>query len=336
MRTRVSALPVPTALAALVVLAVLAVLAVLLGGAVAPKAVADAATQPVVPVRTATPADDVNHPGSTTEWWYAEVSDPVTQQTFIVDLNARPAPETVTFWYDAQGNKTSAVSATTKPVTTDLPSVTSSAGRLAYDPFRRAYHLRYDANGYKADIWFDRALPGVTAGPMSYDGQWMDWTVSVGTSTVTGWVQPPGSAPISVDGWRGYHDHNWGDFLLNSPAYTGWEWGVSHQSDGTASVYGGVLDGSGAWQGVLADITPRGTTACQAGVSLSDWSSYATYAYPATVGLSCLDGRLPASTFHVVGPYVLNAGTFAFTEAVSRTTPGSVGLTEHLRTAAHQ
>ncbi|MEV5551896.1 hypothetical protein AB0L35_38175 [Streptomyces sp. NPDC052309] len=311
-----------------------AVTAILIGITAAPEAVADTSAS-TIPVRTATPADDVNHPGTATEWWYAEVSDPGTKQTFIVNFVARPTPSSIAFWYDANGNKTHQLSLATPAVTTDQPSVSSSAGSLGYDSARGAYHLVYNANGYKADIWFDNALPGVTAGPINYDGQWMSWTVPVGTSTVTGWVQPPGSDRISVNGWRGYHDHNWGDFLLDSQSYSGWEWGVSHENDGSATLYGGVVDGDGVWQGVLADVTPQGTSGCQTDISLSDWTSQDNFAYPATVGLNCRDNSITPRTFHVVGPHVVNVGTYTFTEAVTQTEPGSVGLNEHFRTLAH-
>jgi hypothetical protein len=108
-----------------------------------------------------------------TEWWYASVVDPATKRALIIVISSAPVSATATFWYDTAGNKSHRVSLTT-PVHVDPgPQVSSSAGNLTYDPARHAYHLVYHANGYLADIWFANALPGITTGPMAYDGQSM-------------------------------------------------------------------------------------------------------------------------------------------------------------------
>lgn len=290
----------------------------------------------------ATPADDVAHPGSQTEWWYASVVDPVTRRAFIVAIASAPVPATGALWYGAGGSKSSLISVTTPVVATAGPQVSSSAGVLSYDSTRQAYHLIYNANGYAADIWFDNALPGVTLGPLVLDGQWISWTVPVATSTVTGWVRPPGGAVVSVNGWRGYHDHNWGDFSLFDQRYSGWEWAISHEPataadpHGHASLLGGMVSGDGTWQGVLAHIDQAGTTFCPSTIQLSDWTSTEAYAYPATVKATCTDPSMNlADTFTVTDPYVLNFIMSTTTESVGQSTPGSVGLIEHFRTLTH-
>jgi len=156
-------------------------------------------------------------------------------------------------------------------------------------------------------------------------------------------VKPPGAAAaVSVDGWRGYHDHNWGDFSLFDQRFSGWEWAVSHEPatkanpHGQASLLGGVVSGDGTWQGVLVHIDQAGTTFCPSAIRLSDWTSAEAFAYPGTVGASCSDPtRKLSSTFTVTDPYVVNMILSTITESVGKTTPGSVGLIEHFRTLSH-
>lgn len=311
---------------------------------VAPPA-ATALTSPAeVPLRVASPSDDVAHPGSYTEWWYASVINPATGETFIANQLANPVPTSVSFWYDRSGHKAHTSTPTTAVVTDSRPSIKSNAEHLYYDAERAAYHLTYSFNGISADIWFDNAKPGVTWGPLNYDDQTMSWTVPVATSTVSGWVWPAGYAePISVDGWRGYHDHNWGDFDLGNQDYTGWEWGISHRSDGTAELMGGVIDSAGRWHGVQAG-AGNGTSFCRSSdlvsastaVSLSNWATYDGFTYPKTVTTRCTDGgNVGPFTYSVTDPYVVDQGLFSFTEAVGHTTPGSAALIEHFRSRSH-
>ncbi|MFD0689458.1 hypothetical protein [Actinomadura fibrosa] len=298
-----------------------------------------------VPGKLAEPSDDGPHPGSATEWWYTHVMDPATHRTFIAMLFTAPVPTGVIFWYPERGQKLVLPELTAKVTATDGPVVDSSAGSLVYDRGRRAYHLVWTGAWAKADIWFDNALPGVTGGPITYDGgQTMYWSSPVATSRVNGWLQPPGaSSPISVDGWRGYHDHNWGNFNVADQSYSGWEWGVSHEPDGTATLLGGVVKGDGTWQGVVGRVTATETYGCMSTVELSDWKVSGLFSYPETTRLTCpssllatpdgLKGERPGldRTFHVVDPFILDVGVLALPESLGATVPGSLGLIEHIR-----
>lgn len=299
-----------------------------------------------VPGKLAEPSDDGPHPGSTTEWWYTHVMDPATHRTFIAMLFTAPVPTAVIFWYPEKGQKVVLPEPTAAVTAKPGPDVDSSAGSLVWDAARRAYHLRWHGIFAKADIWFDRALPGVTGGPIRYDGgQTMYWSAPVATSRVRGWLQPPGSSSrVSVNGWRGYHDHNWGEFSVADQRYSGWEWGVSHEPDGTATLLGGVVKGDGTWQGVVGRVTARATYGCMTSIELSDWRTSGLFSYPETTTLSCpssllatpqgLKGARPGlrTSFHVVDPFVLDAGLLALPESLGRTVPGSLGLIEHIRT----
>ncbi|SDH84886.1 hypothetical protein SAMN05192558_105334 [Actinokineospora alba] len=306
---------------------------------------ATAAPQPPA-ITVATASDNVAHPGSATEWWYVSVIDPATGATFIAQQFTAPLPVTNSFFYAESGAKAHMTSSTTQPVTTSAPSVCSNAMCLSYDAMRRAYHLVYAANGVTADLWLDTIRPGITTKkPLAYDDQEMFWTVPVATSTVSGWAWPVGApAPISVDGWRGYHDHDWGSFDLGDQRYTGWEWGISHHPDGSAQLMGGVIGGDGRWQGVMAKVTPTATTFCQSdssvdptALTLSAYSTHHGFDYPETVRTKCSDGTPAAGpfTFAATDPYLVNEIVFAFTESVGHTVPGSVALIEHFRTASH-
>jgi hypothetical protein len=251
----------------------------------------------------------------------------------------------VIFWYPEEGQKLVLPEPVATVTAKDGPVVRSSAGDLVYDERRGAYHLTWHGLFAKADIWFDKALPGVTGGPIRYDGgQTMYWSAPVATSHVTGWLQPPGSSRISVSGWRGYHDHNWGNFNVVDQRYSGWEWGVSHEPDGTATLLGGVVKGDGTWQGVVGRVTRRETYGCMSTIKLSKWRVSGLFSYPETTTLTCpssllatpggLKGERPGlnTAFHVVDPFILDVGVLALPESLGRTVPGSLGLIEHIRT----
>ncbi|GAA3243164.1 hypothetical protein [Actinocorallia longicatena] len=298
-----------------------------------------------VPGKLAEPSDDGPHPGSTTEWWYVHVMDPATKRTFIAMLFTAPIPTALIFWYPEKGDKLVLPEPVLEVKASAGPVVTSSAGSLVYDEARRTYHLKWHGLFASADIWFDNALPGVTGGPIRYDGdQEMYWSSPVATSVVTGWLKPPGSKKISVTGWRGYHDHNWGRFSVIDQSYSGWEWGVSHEPDGSATLLGGVVKGDGTWQGVVGRVTDTGTYGCMSTIRLSDWRVSGLFSYPETTRLTCptsqlatpegLTGTMPGldRTFTVVDPFILDVGLLALPESLGRTVPGSLGLIEHIRT----
>lgn len=299
----------------------------------------------LVPGKLAEPSDDGPHPGSWTEWWYAHVMDPATRRTFIAMLFTAPVPTGLIFWYPETGPKLLVPALTREVTATDRPAVRSSVGSLVWDTDRELYHLTWDGGFAKADIWFENAVPGVTGGPIRYDnGQEMYWTSPVATSHVKGWLKPPGGRKTSVDGWRGYHDHNWGRFNIADQGYSGWEWGVSHEPDGSATLLGGVVKGDGTWQGVVGRATPSETYGCMATLKLSDWTTHGLFTYPEKTNASCpstllatpggLVGERPGLDvdFHVVDPFILDVGLFALPESLGRTTPGSLGLIEHIRT----
>ncbi len=293
-----------------------------------------------IPTKLATPADNGPHPGSQTEWWYVHVTNPATGEVFIAQLFSAPLPLVNTFWYDKNGNKSHLTTATTPPVTTNQPSVCALAGCLKYDATKKAYNLKWSANGVTADLWLNNLKPGVTWGPATYDNQSLYWTVPAATSNVTGWIWPVGSLkPISVDGWRGYHDHNWGNFNLSDQAYAGWEWAVSHEADGSAELLGGVIDSKGDYRSVLADIAPDGTmTACPGTVThLSNFTKAGLFDYPRTVDTKCATPTpgVDPVRFGVTSPYQVTTPTFLFTESVGTTEPGSLALIEHFRTLLH-
>ena len=300
-----------------------------------------------VPTAVATPADDVSHPGlaggNTTEWWYAEVSDPNSSQTFILSLIQLPMPNVSDFWYDKYGNKSntqnslsSFTSSSTYP-----PNVQTSAGSLVYDTTAQAYHLVYNntSDGKSADIWFYGAHPGVTVGPDPVSGnQTMYWTNPVLTSSVSGWIKPGSfSQQISVNGWRGYHDHNYGKFDLTNQGWRGWEWGVSHNPGGGGFAMFSVINGDGTYAGETIHADSTGTTFCNADYTASNWTWNNGEWFPLQVVQNCPAAPSYHDTWTVTQPFVLNTfGIFLLDEGYGHSqVSGSVGLVEHGRTGTY-
>lgn len=300
--------------------------------------------------KIAEPSDDVAHPGVTTEWWYAGFMDPNSKRQIVLAIFTAPVPVvTAMMMY---GDETSPFSFAqglpnvTWPhggaVADGEPGIRTNVGEITFDAARHAYHVRVDA-GFKADIWLDRgALPGITeVMDIKNQGQWMGWSNPVATSFVTGNAQFPGGAQVDVTGWRGYHDHNWGNFTMVDQAVDGWEWGVSHEPDGGASIIGGLVRRGGQWTGSVVDVRPSGTRACYSStIDLSDWtsgSSYlsgSTFSIPGTITATCGPAeKYPfTKTFHLTEPLVADAGVVALSlEAPYSTIPGSRGMFEHVR-----
>jgi hypothetical protein len=312
--------------------------------AMAPVATRTAGASIAVPTAVATPADDVAHPGSgtTTEWWYAEVSDPSSSQTFILSLIQLPQKNSSDFWYDKNGSKSntqtslsSFTSSSTYP-----PNVQTNVGSLVYDTTAQAYHLVYNntSDGKSANIWFYGAKPGVTVGPDYVSGgQTMFWTNPVLTSSVSGWIKPgSSSSQISVNGWRGYHDHNWGKFDLTNQGWRGWEWGVSHNPDGSGTAMFSVVNADGTYAGETIHATATGTTFCNANYTASNWTWNNGEWFPLKVVQNCPAAPNYNDTWTVTQPYVLNTfGVFLLEEGEGNTVPGSVGLIEHGRTGSY-
>ncbi|AXQ31141.1 hypothetical protein D0B54_21755 [Solimonas sp. K1W22B-7] len=297
-------------------------------------------------IREAVPADDVVHPGSYTEWWYVNIVNPTTKETFIVTFNSAPIHTTSSFFYDKFGNKSHLIGPNSSFTFTGAPSVCSTAGCLVYHASSNQWHLNYAANGVTADIWLKNPRRGVTSGPLNYEGQTMSWTNPVATSVTSGWFWPANApGPISVNGWRGYHDHNWGNFDLSNQNYAGWEWAGSHEPNGGAKVMGGVIDGQGHWHGTIVDVDPAlGTRYCRSqstlaanALELSDWAVIDDFEYPRKVVTRCTTGSsLPVQTYTVTSPHKVLGFLFEFTESIGKTgTPGSAALIEHFRTYAY-
>lgn len=183
--------------------------------------------------KVAEPADDVVHPGVTTEWFYASFMDPGSKRQIIVTIFTAPVPMVnAVMMYGNGTDPLSPPPGTVVPsgfathggaVLDGLPGVRTDQGEMSFDPVRNAYHVRITST-FDVDVWLDRGqLPGATGRiDLRNRGQWMGWTSPVATSTVTGTVRFMGGEPIVVTGWRGYHDHNWGNFTMFDQVADGW------------------------------------------------------------------------------------------------------------------
>lgn len=348
----------------------LSLVAELPAAAASPAAIPMAAGQPwpprtdikrsdlrLLPGKLAELSDDGPHPGSAVEWWYVHVMDPKSRRVLVVVMASAPVSVTAAIWLPGTGAKVIAPDSLGKVTATARPgqlAVRSDAASLVWDKARRAFHLVMGGRFTQADIWFDRALPGPTGGPITFSGgQEFYWTAPVGTSYVKGWIKPPGSTQrVKVNDWRGYHDHNWAKLKVpgkppggNILPY-GWQWAVVHEPDGTATALGGVVDEYGTWRGAVGRATPQGTFGCMTTLKLSDWRVSGLYSYPNTTTASCpstlratpqgLTGKGPGLniTFRVVDPFILDAGLLGITQSKVRTVPGSLGMIEHLRSPA--
>ncbi len=292
--------------------------------------------------KIAEPGDDVAHPGVTTEWWYASFMDPASKRQFVIVIFNAPMPVIGAVEMYADGvravdyAKVPAVGRHGGAHLDGLPGIRTDRGEISYDQDKRAYRVRVDS-AVRADVWLDRGqLPGVTGViDAHHGGQWMGWTSPVATSTVRGWVQMPGGAPVDITGWRGYHDHNWGNFTMFDQVVDGWEWGVSHEPDGGASIIGGIVRRGGQWVGSVTDVRPSGTRLCTSStLELSGWTTTSTFALPHTITATCgpAEKHQFSKTFQLVDPVVADTGLLGMSfEAPYRTVPGSVGMFEHIR-----
>ncbi len=288
-------------------------------------AVAPTDTAPT-PVAVAKPIDDVEHPGSRTEWWYAHAMDPATGRTIIVTMFRDPLPAVGGFWYSETDMKR--WTELSLPVDHSGPGTSLQNGSITYDEARNAWRVRARTGGYTINFDLTDPRPGITAGPLKFGADAMYWTVPVATSNANGFLVTPEGARVAIRNWRGYHDHNWGPFSLESDQYRGWEWAVAHEPNGNAVLLGGVTPNDGPFKGVLARISPERTRFCRTGADLSDWTTLDGFRFPQTVSAAC--DKL-STTFTVTRPLVAGLSTHALTESVAVTeTPGSIGLVEHL------
>ncbi|MFC7447276.1 hypothetical protein [Rhodococcus daqingensis] len=302
--------------------------------------------------KLAEPGDDVAHPGVTTEWWYASFMDPHSKRQLVVAIFTAPVPLVgALMMYGDDVNPLSPGPDAPLPlgytphrgaVIDGLPGVRTDRGEMTYDEARGAYHVRVDSP-FRVDAWLDRGqLPGATGLiDLKNQGQWMGWTSPVATSEVTGAALLPGGELIDLTGWRGYHDHNWGNFTMVDQLADGWEWGVSHEPDGGASIVAGVVRRGAEWVGSVIDVRPSGTRLCTSSrLDLTEWThgsaplEGATFALPGRITATC-GPREPyqfSKTFHLTEPVVADTGLLALSlEAPYTTVAGSVGMFEHIR-----
>jgi len=282
-----------------------------------------------VVVTRAVPDDDVAHPGSRTEWWYVHAMDPATGRTIVVTLFSAPLALASGFLYTPEAMVDWA--GPTSARVHEGPGVTTAAGSVRWDPARGAWLVEQDAEGYRVRLTLTDVVPGLTAGELEFGDEAMSWTVQAATARADGEIVTPDGERIAVDGWRGYHDHNWGRFELESDQYEGWEWAVAHEPGGRSALLGGIVGLDGRFRGVLARFGPDGARWCRPAVELSSWTVTDGFRYPSTVDAGC-DGD--AVRFTVTRPYVAHLTSHALTESVARTAaPGSIGLVEHLARA---
>ncbi|MBJ8337852.1 hypothetical protein JGU71_03040 [Antrihabitans sp. YC3-6] len=300
--------------------------------------------------KIAEPSDDVAHPGVWTEWWYVHLMDPASMRQIVVAIFNAPVPMVGgVFMYPDGAEPISLANGLpsfsfphTGAVLDGLPGVRTNLGALNFDVAAGAYHLALTAP-FDIDVWLDgNPLPGATGRiDLKNAGEWMGWTSPVATSTARGSFGLPGAGRVDVTGWRGYHDHNWGNFTMIDQAADGWEWAVSHEPDGGAALLGGLVRRGGEWTGSITDVRPSGTRVCSSSIlEVSEWTDRpdflhgSTFSVPGKVTATCgpNEPHQFSKTFYVTDPIVADAGILALTlEAPYHTVPGSFGMLEHVR-----
>lgn len=301
----------------------------------------------------AKPEDNRMH-GGMTEWWYWHVVDPKSKLQYVGGLLNKPTPahfgvlqygrQKQPLAIDRRAPIPMSTSLAVRPKNDGLPGVRTGGASLNHDPVANTWHLKV-TTGFKADIWFDGWVPGVTGTIPLGTRRWMGWTSAVATSTARGWIQPPGGKRIDVSGWRGYTDHNWGDFNMFDNSTGGWEWGVVHEPDGGAKILGGLVERDGTWIGTAAAVKPGEAPKGCASTYMTQSDFYSgrsyftgqTFAMPGTVHIRCaalLEGYEGTEfTMKLLTPGVVDGGILAATaEAQYSTVPGSIGMYEHVRT----
>lgn len=291
--------------------------------------------------------------GGITEWWYWHVVDPKTKLQYVGGLINKPSAwhfgvlqygtKKQPIAFDRRAPIPMSMGRAIKPANDGKPGVRTPGMSLNYDETLKKWHLRV-TTGFKADIWFDGEWqPGIT-GTIPLGGRrWMGWTSAVVTSTATGWIQAPGGKKIDVTGWRGYTDHNWGDFNMFDNSTDGWEWGVVHEPDGGAKVLGGLVTRGGTWIGTAGEMKPgQPPKGCASTImeqsdfySGSNYFTGQTFAMPGRVHIRCAPGDEDDVDFtmKLLTPGIVDGGILAATaEAQYSTVPGSIGMYEHVRT----
>ena len=206
-------------------------------------------------LRTATPADDGAHPGAgdRTEWWFVSATDPERGFSVAAALGSTfpgNPPATVVFLYlpDGAVHTVAAARVLDGEPATDRADVRLGPDRL-WSPRPGVTRVRIDMptgiplfGGSPGPVSLDLTLratnPGFTAGPLALpEGQDLSWTVGAPAARVDGVVRVDGRT-FRLDGARGYHDHNYGEFDLADDAHGGWDWSAIHLPGGRSLVSG--------------------------------------------------------------------------------------------------
>lgn len=120
------------------------------------------------------------------------------------------------------------------------------AGCRAVQEPSGAYRLTLDEGGVSVELLYQPLAPGWRPGTgyLFLDpstGHYFKWVVPLPLARVAG-VLKLGEQSLSVQG-TGYHDHNWGNFVL-ADAFSHWYWGrflASHPGETWSLVFGDVV-----------------------------------------------------------------------------------------------
>lgn len=297
-------------------------------------------------LRTATPADDGDHPGpgDRTEWWFASAIDPAQHVAVAAALGARfpgNPPATVVFLYlpDGSVHTLAAPRSLAGAPATDHADVRLGPDRL-WSPRPGVTRLRIDMPAgiplhggspgpVSLDLTLRATVPPFTAGPLELpDGQDLSWTVGAPAARVSGVVKV-GERTIRLDDAVGYHDHNYGEFDLADDAHGGWDWSEIHLPGGRSLVSGIVrpadpLPRDGVL--VLSDARGRLGSARAEDVTITRgrWSRVGDHTYPRRLRLEArMTGGWTASvTYRALRAAPLTFrldGTSALVEIEART-----------------
>jgi hypothetical protein len=119
------------------------------------------------------------------------------------------------------------------------------AGCHAVEEGPGQYRLQLRQGAVTADLLYQAEAPGWRPGTgyLFFDeatGHYFKWVVPLPLARVTGYIEIGGER-MQVSG-SGYHDHNWGNFVL-ADAFSRWTWGRflgTHQGETWALVFGDV------------------------------------------------------------------------------------------------